>query len=101
MVRRQFPPQDFFAEHFHVGGRFDPDADLASFDCHHPDGDVQARQDDGPVETASEDKHGKTPFLTAVSAEGDRHSPLRGPPVCEERVLYQIAGNDARENLYG
>jgi hypothetical protein len=58
MVRHCSPPQDFFAEHFHVRGRFDPDADLASFNRHHPNGDVQARQGDGLMETAREDKHG-------------------------------------------
>jgi hypothetical protein len=55
MVRHCFPLQDFFAEHADVGGRFDPDADLAPFDCHHPDGHVQAGEDDAFVETARED----------------------------------------------
>ena len=54
----------FLTQHLHVRRRFNADADGASLDRHHLEGDVEARQDDLLMRSASQNQHSKTPFQT-------------------------------------
>jgi len=68
--RRRGLVEQFLTQHLHVWRRFNANANGASLDRHHFEGDVEAGQDDLLMRLASQDQHSKTPFQTVRTNTG-------------------------------